>query len=171
MKKLFTIILVAVAMMGCENKSLSHRIQELEKKAYSSVSALNPELGEELVSCYCSYAEQNPDDAQAPDYLFKALDVSLNLSNPARSLDIANTLLRQYPNYEMTPMALFIKGFIYEDRYHDNEMARQAYQSYIDNYPDGELVDDAKASIENLGVSIEDLVKKFEAENDCQKPF
>ena len=111
------------------------------------------------------YATNNPSDSLSPEYLFKALDVSLNLNNPQRTIGIADRLCKEYPDYAKTPVAMFVKGFVYETQYGNEEAARKAYEEFIKAYPDSELVNDAKASIENLGLTPEELIRKFEQQN------
>ena len=100
----------------------------------------------------------------APEYLFKAVDVSMNLNEPQRTIFIIDKLVNEYPDFPRTQAALFVKAFIFETRYNNLEMAKKIYEQYLDMYPDGEFADDCRASIENLGLSPEELVKKFESQ-------
>lgn len=165
MNRITPLLIVAVAMMllSCGNENLSDRIAKLEKQAFSTESAVNPEIAEQLVDVYCDFATQNPENQQSAEYLFKAVDVSMNFDNPVKTFDIIDRLVQEYPDYEKTPMAVFVKGFIYETRYNNIEQAKAAYEKYLELYPDGEMAADCRASIENLGLTPEELVKKFEA--------
>ena len=89
----------------------------------------------------------------------------MNLNNPQRTIGIADRLCKEYPDYAKTPVAMFVKGFVYETQYGNEEAARKAYEEFIKAYPDSELVNDAKASIENLGLTPEELIRKFEQQN------
>ncbi len=150
-------------LLSCGNENLSDRIAKLEKQAFSTESAVNPEIAEQLVDVYCDFATQNPENQQSAEYLFKAVDVSMNFDNPVKTFDIIDRLVQEYPDYEKTPMAVFVKGFIYETRYNNIEQAKAAYEKYLELYPEGEMAADCRASIENLGLTPEELVKKFEA--------
>lgn len=164
MNKIKSLSVVAVVMLlfGCANENLSDKIAKLEKQAFSTEAAIDPELAGQLIDAYCDFATQNPENQQAPDYLFKAIDVSMNSDNPTRTFSIIDRLMIEYPGYEKTHMALFIKGFIYETRYNNIEQARATYEKYLKLYPDGELADDCRASIENLGLTPDEIVKKFD---------
>ncbi|MCQ2306266.1 MAG: hypothetical protein MJ000_01710 [Bacteroidales bacterium] len=165
MNRITPLLIVAVSMMllSCGNENLSDRIAKLEKQAFSTESAVNPEIAEQLVDVYCDFATQNPENQQSAEYLFKAVDVSMNFDNPVKTFDIIDRLVQEYPDYEKTPMAVFVKGFIYETRYNNIEQAKAAYEKYLELYPEGEMAADCRASIENLGLTPEELVKKFEA--------
>jgi len=112
--------------------------------------------------CYDEYASYFPDETKSPEYLFKAGELanSLQLSQPA--LTYLSRVMNKYPNYKNAPYALFMQGMIYDDQLKDTANARKVYQQVIEKYPDSQLAKDAKASINNLGKSVEDLVKEFE---------
>ena len=71
-------------------------------------------------------------------------------------------MILDYPCYPKAQAALFLKGFIYETRFNNLTKAKELYERYLELYPDGEFAADCKASIENLGLSLEELVRRFE---------
>ena len=165
MKRLFLFLVVsALVFAGCSNNDPAKRIEKLEKEAFSTENAINTEVASDLVSAYCDFADANPSDAMAPEYLFKAVDVSMNLNEPQRTLFIIDKMLKDYPDYPRTQAALFVKAFIFETRYNNLDMAKKIYEQYLEMYPNGEFAEDCRASIENLGLSPEELVKKFESQ-------
>ncbi len=164
MKKIIALFVAAIIFVGCNNNDPAKRIEKLEKEVFSTENAIVPEVASDLVSAYCDFADANPNDAMAPEYLFKAVDVSMNLNEPQRTLFIIDKLVREYPDYPRTQAALFVKAFIFETKYNNLNMAKKIYEQYLEMYPNGEFAEDCKASIENLGLSPEELVKKFESQ-------
>ena len=163
MKRLFLVLaVIALVLAGCGSNDPAKRINELEKQAFSTEGAINPEVASDLVTAYYDFANANPDDAMSPEYLFKAVDVSMNLNEPQRTIYMIDKLLKEYPDYPRTQAALFVKAFIYETRYNDLTMAKKLYEQYLEMYPEGEFADDCRSSIDNLGLSPEELIKKFE---------
>lgn len=162
MKKLLYIAVIALFFVGCNNNDPAKRIDKLEKQVLATDKAIDPVVAGDLVSAYCDFADANPSDAMAPEYLFKAVDVSMNLNEPQRTIYIIDKLLNKYPDYPRAQAALFVKAFIFETRFGNLDMARKLYEQYLQLYPNGEFADDCKASIENLGLTPEELVKKFE---------
>ena len=163
MKKLSFVLFIALVLAGCNSNDPAKRINELENQVFSAEGIINPEAASDLVSAYCDYADANPKDAMSPEYLFKAVDVSMNLNEPQRTISIIDRLVKEYPEYPRTQAALFIKAFIFETRYNNLDMAKKLYEQYLELYPNGEFADDCRASIENLGLTPEELVKKFES--------
>lgn len=164
MKKfiVYFVLVFVLVLVGCNSNDPAKRIEKLEEQAFATEGAINPEVANDLVSAYCDFADANPDDAMAPEYLFKAVDVSMNLNEPQRTIYIIDKLLNNYPDYPRTQAALFVKGFIFETRYENYDMAKKIYEQYLVMYPDGEFTESCRASIENLGLTPEELVKKFE---------
>ena len=164
MKKfiVYFVLVFVFVLVGCNSNDPAKRIEKLEEQAFATEGAINPEVANDLVSAYCDFADANPDDAMAPEYLFKAVDVSMNLNEPQRTIYIIDKLLNNYPDYPRTQAALFVKGFIFETRYENYDMAKKIYEQYLVMYPDGEFAESCRASIENLGLTPEELVKKFE---------
>ena len=164
MKKIIVLLLIAGFFVGCNSNDPAKRIEKLEKQAFATEKAIDPVVASDLVSAYCDFADANPDDAMTPEYLFKAVDVSMNLNEPQRTIYIIDKLVKEYPDYPRTQAALFIKAFIFETRYGNLDMAKKIYEQYLEMYPNGDFADDCKASIENLGLTPEELVKKFESQ-------
>lgn len=167
MKRLFLSLLVALMLFSCESKISVEKINELESKVFTNENTVNKEDVIHLTNAYLLYAEQNPEDLQSPDFLFKALDISvgINAEGPQKSIDIANVLIEKYPDFEMTPMAMFIKGFVYENVIGDLDNAEITYRQFIEKYPDSPMIEDVKATLGNLGLSPEELIRKFEEMN------
>lgn len=164
MKRLIPLLFILLVMVGCNSNDPAKRIEKLEKQVFSTEKAVDPVVASDLVSAYCDFADANPNDAMAPEYFFKAVDVSMNLNEPQRTIFIIDKLLKDYPEYPRTQAALFVKAFIFETRYGNLNMAKKIYEQYLEMYPDGEFAEACRASIENLGLSPEELVKKFESQ-------
>ena len=164
MKKIFLILSLALMVVSCGQKMTVEEINKLESQVFAKDVKVEKENVVKLVDAYVLYAKQNPDDSQSPEYLFKALDVAvgINAEGPQKAIDIADIMIEQYPEFEMTPMAMFLKGFVYENMMMDYEKALDTYHQFLEKYPNSPLVNDVKSTIENIGLSPEELIKKFE---------
>ena len=151
-------------MSSCGPKMTVEEINNLESQVFGVGVSPEKENVVKLVDAYVLYAKQNPDDVKSADYLFKALDVAvgINAEGPQRAIDIADFMIEQYPNFEMTPMAMFLKGFVYETMMNDNEKALDTYHQFLEKYPNSPLAADVETSIKNVGVPLEKLIKTFE---------
>ena len=154
-------------MLSCGEKVSVKEVKELESKVLAEGAKPTKEEVIQLIDAYILFAEQNPDDVQSPDYLFRALDIAVgvNAEGPDKAIKIADVLIEKYPDFEMTPMAMYLKGFVYENIVGDLHNAEMTYRQFVEKYPESPMVEDVKATIENLGLSPEELIRKFEEAN------
>ena len=61
-------------MLSCGEKMSVKDVEELESKVLAKDAKPTKDNVIQLVDAYVLFAEQNPNDAQSPDFLFKALD-------------------------------------------------------------------------------------------------
>ena len=167
MKRIFVLLSLALMLLSCGEKMSVEKINELESKVFAKDTVLSSENVIQLVDAYLLFAKQNPNDQQTPEFLFKALDVAvgINAEGPQKAINIADVLIEKYPDFEMTPMAMFIKGFVYENMIGDLQNAEMTYRQFIEKYPNNPMVEDVKSTLENLGLTPEELIRKFEEAN------
>ena len=175
MKKslLFLVMSMMVFMVGChnENKSQNNKVTESDvKKAeqalFNEDQTMNAEAINEAVTTFNKYAEENPEAADAAEYLFKAIEISVNTKQDSKqSIDMVSRLLENYPQFDKNPVALFMLAtFVYDEQLHDLDKARETYQQIVDNYPESPFANDAAIAITQLGMTPDELIKMFEAQ-------
>ena len=170
MKYLIAISLITLVVFSNCSDSLRDQqnniIIELETKLTNDTSlVLNKNIALDLSRNYDNFASQFPKDSLAPDYLFKAGEITMNLNMGSKSIEYFNRLINQYPNFNKLPETVFLKAFVYENLIEDLEKATETYNQFMKNHPDHILYKDAKASISNMGKSLEDIIKEFEEKN------
>lgn len=146
------------------NEPSLEKINELEEEIFGTKEGV-PDMrkAHDLLNLYVAYVDAYPKDSVAPDLLFKASDISMNIASPTRTISLFNRLLQQYPDYKNIPTIMFLKGFVYEDQMQDYTNARKSYMDFLDKYPNSEFADDAIISLKNLGKTPEELIKEFES--------
>lgn len=171
MKK--TVVLMAVAMMfalaGCHNqnpKTSTKDVQKAEEALFNEDQTTNLDAIPDAIATFSKYADENPEAADAQEYLFKAVEISINTKQDAQqSIDLVHRLVTNYPEFDKDPVALFMLAtFVYDEQMHDLDQARETYQQVVDNYPDSPFANDAAIAITQLGMTPEELVKMFEAQ-------
>lgn len=153
--------------MAAKNKeNLLQQIKEKEEQVFEvPLESINPVHAGELLTLYVGYANSNPLDEQSPDYLFKAGSVANGLRRYEEEIKIYSRITKDYPNYHRVTESLFKIGLIYDDNLDQKGMAKDYYQQVVEKYPESQFATQAKALIENLSLSDEDLIRKFEAQN------
>jgi TolA-binding protein len=122
-----------------------------------------------LLMRYRDYISMNPRDSLTSEYLFKAADLSLGVGKPQASIRYLDRLIQDFPNFRKAPEMMLFRGFIYETYLNEHGNAVKAYQAMIERYPNHRLTNDARASIDNLSLSEEELIEKFKRQNQEQK--
>ena len=170
MKKVICLWAVALAfvLVGCHNgkttKTSIDDVKKAENTLFNSDMSTNPEAVPDAIAAFTKYVDDNPEAADAPEVLFKAVEIAVNTKqDPQQSIGLVNKLVTGYPKFDKNPVALFmLASFVYEERLGDLDKARETYQQIIDNYPDSPFASDAALSIEHLGMTPEELIRMFE---------
>jgi outer membrane protein assembly factor BamD (BamD/ComL family) len=158
------LFLFVLLLAACSRPQVQLQKQIEEKEAaFKNEGSIkpSPQKADSLISLYISYADQYQDDTLSPEYLFRAGDLSIGIGKFNQAQDLLARVQR-YPNYGKLPQVTFLQGFVAENHMQDTAMARKHYEKFLDTYPDHPLSNDARAAIENMGMSPEDLIKQFE---------
>ncbi len=186
MKKLLSIILLSTIIYGCGNNqnevviehaeptkdtiidTFEERVAEIDRLSDLVFSEKSGNLTQapELVAAYADFLKFHDLEIESIEYTFKAGEVSKAINRPHDAIRYFNLILDRYPEYEKAPMALFYKAMVMGDLLHEDEQAKATYQEFIDKYPDHSLTESAKASINQLGKSLEEIVAGFEKQNE-----
>ena len=87
-----------------------------------------------------------------------------------KSVEVYKNIFENYPNYEEAGNSLFMAGFILANELKNFDAAKQTYELYLEKYPTGDLADDAKVELENLGKTPEEiLMEKLQNESSDEK--
>ena len=158
---------LAIMMMACGNGKL--KVEDLEKAEatlYNEDMTANKEAFHEVYDLFCQYAEQNPEAEDAPEWLFKALNLSFQCKEPQESIELLDKLTEKYPAYKNTPVAMFmVASLVYEEKLGELGKARMLYEKLIAEYPDNDFVPSARQSIINLGKTPDEIIREFEEMN------
>lgn len=96
----------------------------------------------------------------------KAAGLAKTIENPDKAIQLYKRISDKVPQHPKAPMALFMQGFIYENDMSDLSKAKEAYEAFLQKYPnDPDFVDDAQMALKNLGKSPEELIRQFEQQN------
>ncbi len=158
-------------LVGCssEKEQLMNEIKKAESGLVNDVSlVVDPEKGKAVKDLYLKFAGLYPDDTLSASYLFKAADLSNSMRDPNTAVELLGRLLNKYPTHQRCASALFMQAFIYDTELHSKEAAKRRYKEFVQRFPDHPLAPSAQATFEQLemGISDEELVKKFQMMND-----
>jgi len=164
-KKGLVLLLGLLLFNSCqpdEKQQLINRVNNLEKELFENKKGVvDTKDAANIIHCYLQFADKYPNDTLSPDYLFKAADVSVNVFHSRESVRLFTRVITEYPKYDKTPQALFLKAFTFENYLGEIDSAKIYYQSFIAQYPNHPFTNDAQISLQNLGKSPEEIIKGF----------
>ncbi len=169
--KAFSIFFAVLLFAGCginsEKKKVLDRIAACEAKIYGDSTATIPDekTGMEMIQAYTDYSNAWPKDTISAEYLFKGAEIAMNMNKSAMAIDYYNRILLNYPDFKKSAYCVFLQAFILENQMNQFDQAKSRYEEFIDKYPDHVLAKDARASIDNMGKPIEDLIKEWDKKN------
>ncbi len=168
-KSILFFVCIAALFAACEssNQKLHNKIVKEERAIYadSVVTPKEDSLVKVLIEDYQTFAKQNVNDSLAPEYMFKAADLCKNTTRYKQAIDCWTSIIQKYPKSNRAAYSLFLQAFTYENNMNDTAVAKKLYNNFIEKYPAHPLAASAKASVEQMGIPLEELIKKFEAKN------
>ena len=163
--KTMVFALLALGMLACSGNAKKITVEELKEAQavlFNENGTLNEKEAPKVAEKYCQFVKQNPGDTAAVKWLFHAMEINLMLKDSKKSIEIGNQLLEQYPQSKWAPQTrLTLGSFVYNDQLNDTAQAHVMFQRLIDEYPESGLVEDAKKSIEYLGMTPEEIMELF----------
>lgn len=174
MFRTYSFVLIAgilLSVSSCNNnaekKKLASDVAELEAVILTdTTSLLDRTLALELIQAYENYANALPGDSLSPEYLYKGAEIAMNLQQAGRAIEFHQRILINYPDFDKKSYCLFLQAFIYENQMQQYETSKKLYLDFIEKYPNHPLADDAQVSISNMGKSLEELIKSWEAKEE-----
>ena len=171
-KNLIISIFIAGFLLSCstpppdERNKMIESITQLEQQCYNEISnTYDHRVALKTLTEYQKFIEKYPNDTTSANYMYLGAQLSKSINLFGESIRKYEVLIKEYPSYKKAANAKFMIGMIYENDIKDTTKAKQAYQAFIDEYPNSELADDAALSIKYMSVSTEDLIKMFEEKN------
>lgn len=163
MKYFFLILITSATLLSCTDKKTALVAQIDEVTATMKQEDFpSQENMEKIIALYNDFITQYPEDEQTYAYLeLKAKYQSAN-KQYQEAIETYNVILEKYPNHEKNADALFMQAFIYENQLFDKTAAKEIYTQFIQQYPNHDLMPSAQFSIDNLFLTDEEIMKKFE---------
>jgi tetratricopeptide (TPR) repeat protein len=154
--KWIALVLSLFVFQSCQNspeKVLLSKIKELEinKKMLSS---------DTLINLYLEFVKEFPKHEYAVKYLFKAGEASVKAGKKVEAAKIYERVDTEYNDKELSPEAL-IRAAVCLQSVPDPANAKRLFEVFLEKYPQHERYQDVKAMNEIVGLTEEELLKRF----------
>lgn len=173
----------AILVCGCHNKNGQNSGYTKESKEladlYHHADSLFYKCGRidtaafgQFIRKAQAFAEAHPQDAKAPEMLYKAGIGSMILAKAAPNRDLtaenAKTALaifykfqEQYPNDEHAKYCYYQRGIIYDDILGDWRSAEDQFRDFVNRYPNDSLAPQLEQYIKLLGKTDEQIEEEL----------
>lgn len=158
MSRSISIYILLGLALSCqiEDQVTPEIISELEAEVRSSVDT-DTSIARELILNYRQYRELNTGDSLSPYYLLKEADLMQGVFNEdLKAVGLYEQFSDHYPSHPLTPRAIFMKAYVYDEKLSDREEAVMAYETLIKTYPNHQLSNDARNLLSLLTDSLSD---------------
>lgn len=69
-------------------------------------------------------------------------------SNPDKSIELFEQLIKEYPNDKNIEKAMFMLGFLYWEQKNDKEKGKKCFEDFLKKFPESQMAKDAKAYLD-----------------------
>jgi tetratricopeptide (TPR) repeat protein len=153
--KYFFQLLIVLFLVSCSNREgkIIDRIKQLE-------SNKSLDKSDTLINSYLEFVNTYPNHKNSPTYLFKAAEGKMRSKKELDATKLYERVANDYPEFDKSPNALINAGVAYESL-NDAANARRLFEKFMKVYPKHERYNDVKLMSENVGLSEEELMKRF----------
>lgn len=138
------------------NDIINSNIEDLKK-----TDIIDKEKVAELILNIDAFAKENPKNSKTPKHLELKAKYLGAMGKHKESIEIYNTIYKEYGNYVNRADALFMMAFKQENDLHNKEIAKDLYRKFLAEFPNDEFAKDAKFAIKNIDKSPEELLEMF----------
>ena len=182
MRKLIICLSVVGLLTGCGEKTENKENEaveavgpdmefasliEMDQQSINKDLTVNKKVAEELHSKALDFVEKNPDYSKVADALEIAAKTAEYLGKYDEAIETLHKLANDYPVSDKTPMYLYNKARILEEKQGKKENAKAAYEDLIKRFPEDPLSISAQQYLDMnyLEMSDEELIKMLEEKN------
>ena len=137
------------------------RIRAMEDSVFES-STFDRRRAQALLDVYKAYANAYQLDSMAPEYLFRAANLSKSMHDGEQGIRLYDRIIKDYGAWYRLPDVYYLKAFTIDSELDQRGAAKEAYEEVINRYPDHPFAKDARIMIDNLMYTDEELIQRFQ---------
>lgn len=151
----YSFIILSVFLFACTGKQ-DKAIQDI-KHLEANKSLRNSDT---LINSYINFVKNYPEHKLSADFLFKAAQASVKSNRIINGAKLYERIALEYPADTLAPEALLRAGLNF-DASSDPANAKRLYELFLKNYPKHPRYNDVKLYHENVGLSADELIRRF----------
>jgi hypothetical protein len=173
----FSILLCAAFVVACGDDAVEQKelkgnkrqeaiteIKRWEREMRNSAE-LSPLVADSALRAYKAFVTQFPEDSLSGGFVYKSAEIQTAIGRYDDALASYKLIPFKYPKFHLAPESLFQQASLLDNYMNKEGEARMIYMQVIEKYPGTNLAMDAKAAVQNLGKSDQELIEEFKKKN------
>lgn len=153
------LFLFLILGLGCQKATSENDIwTDLERNA-AAESLTERKMSLKLAEQFLKFSQEFPASPNAPKALLKSAQLCDANRLTKTAIERYREVVQRFPNSEEAAQASFLVGFAYSNVLGDTLEARKAYEQFLKNYPESDLVPSARLELLTMGKSLDDVFK------------
>ena len=168
MKKILIFLSFIAIFTACKDAKKEAAITAIKASEVSltkDLTKIDPKAATDLIKQYDDFIAAYPKDTLSASMMFKAADISRGIGSFGKAVKYWGDIGEFFPNSSKVADAMFLQAFTFENDLGDKDQAKHYYQKFLEKYPTHEFAKDAKKALEQIDIPMEQLIKRFEAQN------
>lgn len=161
---------------GFQDKLINDTVRDCasyykEAAKYDSILMKSLEINNDVASkglvAFVNFAFYCESDTMSPVFLIKAAQVAMSINNTEQARIVLDRCINNYPRFKNKPAALFLLAQLYDEprMLNDEAEARKLYEQIVYDYPKSEWAVSAKAALQLIGKTDEQIIEEFKKKN------
>lgn len=138
------------------------RIKQLQTDT-SMGRLVNRSAYSQLANAYLQHVIVYPEADSAAQRLYSAGGLFMSVGDARSAVEAWTQAVEDYPKAASSRNALIELAYCYENELKELEAAKRYYTLFLERYPQDELAEDARFSLEHLGKSPEEVLKAIQS--------
>ncbi|MFN3344410.1 MAG: tetratricopeptide repeat protein [Chloroherpetonaceae bacterium] len=131
-----------------------------EKEAWQALQvSAQTDASLKLAEQFLKFSQEFPASPNAPKALLKSAQLCDANRLTKTAIERYQAVVQRFPNTEEAAQASFLVGFAYSNVLGDTIQARKAYEQFLMDYPESDLVPSARLELLTMGKSLDDVFK------------
>lgn len=159
--------LLFLSLLACEpappnQDAIQQEIASLESDLRGNIANLDTGKALKAVDLYLQFQRLYPKDSLSPEYLFKAADVSRGTGRFEQALQLLKSFELAYPGHPRRAVCIFLQGYIYQNDLSSFALADQAYQRFLNSFPNHPLAQEARNMQAMMAIPENEVIQRFQ---------
>ncbi len=153
------LLLLVLVQVACQKSESEEELWANLERESSDERLVQSEASLKLADKYLKFSQEFASSPNAPKALLKSAQLFDANRLTATAIEQYREVVKRFPQSHEAAQASFLIGFAYSNALGDTLNARQAFEQFLKQYPESELVPSARLELSLMGKSLDEMFK------------